>query len=284
MPRISASCCWISWKRASSLPNCRRSQRIGTRDVERGQLDAGALPAHPGARIAQQLVGLGEVGGARQQVGRRDADLVEDDVRVLHDAQADLVGDLRGGVAGTVGLHDEALDLLVGDIPGPHEREVRDGARTDPALGAVDTHSPPSSRAVVARPPAMSEPWSGSVRANAPSWVNAVRPGSQRAFCSSEPSSSIMPTISSLWIPTSAERDTSARATSTYMSPLKSLDVAVGLQPAESVLPEFSEQPEGELLAVPVVDRRGPDPGLQEFPDLLVPELFRPAAAGPRCT
>ena len=138
LPRISASCCWMSWKRASSLPNWLALQRIGARDVERGQLDAGTLPAHPGPRIAQELVGLGEVGGAGQQVGLRDADLVQHDVRVLHDPQADLVGDLRGGVAGTVRLHDEALDLLVGDVPGPDEGEVRDGAGADPALGAVD--------------------------------------------------------------------------------------------------------------------------------------------------
>ncbi len=91
----------------------------------------------------------------------------------------------------------------------------------------------------------MSEPWSGSVRANAPSWVNAVRPGSQRAFCSAEPSSSIMPTISSLWMPTSAERETSARATSTYMSPLKSLDVPSVCSPPKPYLPSSASSPKG---------------------------------------
>ena len=45
----------------------------------------------------------------------------------------------------------------------------------------------PSRRAVVARPPAMSEPCSGSVRAKAPIDVRSAMPGSQRSRCSGEP-------------------------------------------------------------------------------------------------
>ena len=112
-------------------------------------------------------------------------------------------------------------------------------------LAPLITHSPPSSRAVVASPPAMSEPWSGSVRAKAPICVKAVSPGSQRAFCASEPSWSIMPTISSLWIPTRAERDTSARATSTYMRPLNSLEVPSVCRPPRPYLPSSASSPKG---------------------------------------
>ncbi len=112
-------------------------------------------------------------------------------------------------------------------------------------LAPLITHSPFSSRAEVASPPAMSEPWSGSVSAKAPSWVKAVSPGSQRRFCSSEPSSSIMPTISSLWMPTRAESETSARATSTYMRPLKSLDVPSVCSPPSPRFPISASSPNG---------------------------------------
>jgi hypothetical protein len=48
----------------------------------------------------------------------------------------------------------------------------------------------------------------------------------------------------------------------------------VGLQAAQPVLSQFGQQAEGELLAVPVVDRGCPDAGLEEVPDLLVAGLF----------
>ena len=51
----------------------------------------------------------------------------------------------------------------------------------------LSTQWSPSRRAVVASPPAMSEPWSGSVSANAPIEVRSAMPGSQRSRCSAEP-------------------------------------------------------------------------------------------------
>ena len=45
----------------------------------------------------------------------------------------------------------------------------------------------PSQRAVVSRA-TESEPWSGSVNANAPSMSTRAMPGSQRCFCCCEPS------------------------------------------------------------------------------------------------
>lgn len=68
--------------------------------------------------------------------------------------------------------------------------------------------------AVVDKPPAMSEPCSGSVRAKQPNFSKARSPGSHVSRCSGDPSLSIMPTTSSLWMPTSAESETSARVTS----------------------------------------------------------------------
>ena len=54
-------------------------------------------------------------------------------------------------------------------------------------LVPVSTHSSPSRRAVVARPPAMSEPCSGSVRQNTPVISKDVIFGSHAANCSGVP-------------------------------------------------------------------------------------------------
>ena len=63
--------------------------------------------------------------------------------------------------------------------------------RWDPA----STRTSPSRRTVVSRA-TESEPWSGSVSPNAPSRSNVAIPGSQRCFCSSLPSRSIVPIAS----------------------------------------------------------------------------------------
>ena len=213
-------------------------------------------------------------GGAGQQVGRRDPDLVEDDVRVLHDAQADLVGDLRCGVARTVRLHDEALDVLVSDVPGPNEGEVRDGAGADPTLGAVEDP-------LVAVQPRGGFQAAGDVRA-----VVRLRQGERPELGergeAREPARLLFLRAElvdhaddQLVVDPDERREghVGARHLDIH-EPLEELGRAVRLQPAQTVFAEFGEQPEGKLLAVPVVDRCGPDPGLQEFPDLLVAELF----------
>ena len=204
----------------------------------------------------------------------RDADLVEHDVRVLHDAQADLVGDLRGGVPGPVRLHDEALDLLVGDVPGPDQGEVRDGAGPDPALGAVDD------------PLAVLQPRRGRQAAGDVRAVVRLGQGEGSELGeggeAGEPAgllllgAELIDHADDQFVVDAHERgegDVGAGHLDVHEA-LEELGRAVRLQPAQAVLAEFREQAERELLAVPVVDRRGPDPGLQEFPDLLVPELF----------
>ena len=213
-------------------------------------------------------------GGAGQQVGRRDPDLVEDDVRVLHDAQADLVGDLRCGVARTVRLHDEALDVLVSDVPGPNEGEVRDGAGADPALGAVEDP-------LVAVQPRGGFQAAGDVRAVV-RLGQGERPELGERGEAREPARLLFLRAElvdhaddQLVVDPDERREGHVGAGHLDIhEPLEELGRAVRLQPAQTVFAEFGEQPEGKLLAVPVVDRCGPDPGLQEFPDLLVAELF----------
>ena len=141
-------------------------------------------------------------------------------------------------------------------------------------LAPLMTHSPPSSRAVVSRPPAMSEPWSGSVRAKAPSWVKAVRPGSQRCLLLLR--AQLVDHADDQFVVDAHQRregHVGAGHLDVHEA-LEELGRAVRLQPAQPVFAQLREQPEGELLAVPVVDGCGPDPGLQEVPDLLVAALL----------
>ena len=81
------------------------------------------------------------------------------------------------------------------------------------------THSSPSRRAVVARPPAIPEPTSGSVRPKAPiSSIRAIA-GSQRSRCSSEPHRWIDPIASPPCTPMNVCIDGSTRAISIATMP-----------------------------------------------------------------
>ena len=68
----------------------------------------------------------------------RDDDIVVGDVRVLHDAQAHLAGNLLRRHTLAVVLDDKRLDVVVRNVTGEANGEVRERARADPALGAVD--------------------------------------------------------------------------------------------------------------------------------------------------
>ena len=194
-----------------------------------------------------------------QQVGFRDADLVQDDVRVLHDPQPDLVRDLGGGVAGPVRLHDEALDLLVRDVAGPDQGEVGDGAGTDPALGPVDD------------PFAVLQPRRGGQAAGDVRAVVRLGQGEGAELGEGgearEPAGLLLLRAElvdhaddQLVVDPhqGGERHVGAGHLDVHQ-PLEELGGAVRLQAAQAVLAQFGEQAEGEFLAVPVVDatRRG---------------------------
>jgi hypothetical protein len=80
-------------------------------------------------------------------------------------------------------------------------------------LRPSSTHSSPSRRALVASD-TESEPWSGSVSANAPIRSSRAIGGSQRCFCSSEPSRPIAPIASPECTPKNVLTLPSVRASS----------------------------------------------------------------------
>ena len=111
---------------------------------------------------------------------------LERDVRVLHHAQRGLAVDFLQCDARGLALHQEAFDLPVGDIAGEHGQHIGGPGAADPALSPSSTHSAPSRRAVVDRPPAMSEPDAGSVSAKTPLSEKSTTLGSHSLACSSE--------------------------------------------------------------------------------------------------
>ena len=94
------------------------------------------------------------------------------------------------------------------------------------------TYSSPSRRAVVSSA-TESEPWSGSVSANAPSASIRAIGGSQRCFCSSEPNAAIERIASPAWTPRSVPRLPSPRLSSIWMSPAAT--ALIGGQPYPSM-------------------------------------------------
>jgi hypothetical protein len=107
---------------------------VGQRGFVGAHHEAGRLPGHAGAGRAQDLRGVAEGVGVLQPVRLRDAALLEHDVRVLHDAQRDLVLDLRCAEPGHLLLDDEPEDALGVDVTGPDDDEIGEGRVPDPPL------------------------------------------------------------------------------------------------------------------------------------------------------
>ena len=83
------------------------------------------------------------------------------------------------------------------------------------------TQVSPSRRAEVSRA-TESEPWSGSVSANAPIFSSRAMAGSQRCFCSSDPQNAIDRMASPACTPTNVPMLPSPRASSIVTSPAAS--------------------------------------------------------------
>ena len=65
----------------------------------------------------------------------------------------------------------------------------------------LSSQPPSTGRAVERMPPNASDPDSGSVIAHAPILVSVSRSGTQRRFCSAEPSRRIAPAVKSMLVP-----------------------------------------------------------------------------------
>ena len=87
----------------------------------------------------------------------------------------------------------------------------------------LSTQWSPSRRAVVSRP-TESDPWPGSVSANAPTFSSRAIAGSQRCFCSSEPSMLIEPMARPFWTPRKVLTLPSPRDSSSVTMPAASRD------------------------------------------------------------
>ena len=153
-------------------PRRRRSgSRPRTRPPRRGSARSTRLVSRK--RVA--ALAAGSPAGTRQSVEAR--------CRRSARSAARLVLDLGGGEAGGVLLDDEALDLVVVDVLGPDDDQVGEGARCrSTAWRRSSTHSSPSRRAVVRRPPATSEPPCGSVRPKRRSSPAAAWPAASGAL------------------------------------------------------------------------------------------------------
>jgi hypothetical protein len=79
-----------------------------------------------------------EAGGTRQPVLRRYPDVGQRDPGLPDRAERALAVDAPRLVAGCPLLHQESLDLAVGDVPRPHDDDVGEHAQADPLLLPVD--------------------------------------------------------------------------------------------------------------------------------------------------
>jgi hypothetical protein len=100
------------------------SSGVGQGDLVGRHRVTGRGPGHHVAGPHEHRGHVGERVAVSEAPVLTDADVVEDDVGVLHDAQADLVRDLGGGEPGIVALDHEGLDPAVIDVAGEDHDDV----------------------------------------------------------------------------------------------------------------------------------------------------------------
>src|SRR2546429_1334420 len=100
---------------------------------------------HPGNRVAghlQNFRGVAERVAALETIFFGHAAIFQGDVAVLHDLERDFVLNLVNAEAGRgLVLDNESLDLVVGDVARPDDRDVAPRRVADPALLAVKNPS-----------------------------------------------------------------------------------------------------------------------------------------------
>src|SRR5258708_14939813 len=131
------------------------------RVFERGLISAHrASSGHPRHGVAchlQHLRGVAERVAALEAVRFRNPNIPKRDVTVLDDLEGNLVLDLFDTEARRrLVLDDEALDLVVGDVARPDNRDIAPGSVADPPLLAIK--DPRAALSLVARPQAPPPP------------------------------------------------------------------------------------------------------------------------------
>ena len=138
LPSMVTSCCWTSWNFASGRPNCWRS----TAYCRATSNAASCCPTPCQATMIREPRRSSLVSSKLLMPGEAvrfgHPDVGEDDVRVLHRAQGNLVLDPAPAHARQGGVDDEAADAAVGLVPGPDQHVVAKRPVADPALGAVE--------------------------------------------------------------------------------------------------------------------------------------------------
>ena len=111
---------------------------VGDRGVVGSDRVSDGGPGDLGAGETQHCGCLAERSRVCEPVGLRHTDVVESDVRVLHDAERLLVLDAGADISGSGCRHDEALHLAIFGVFRPNDGDVADRSVTDPPLGPVD--------------------------------------------------------------------------------------------------------------------------------------------------
>src|SRR6266404_2424065 len=112
------------------------------RRLERAHRASGRHPGDGVARHLQNFRGVAKRVAALETIFFGHAAIFQGDVAVLHDLERDFVLNLVNAEAGCrLVLDDETFDLVVGDIPGPDDRDVAPRRVADPALLAVKNPS-----------------------------------------------------------------------------------------------------------------------------------------------
>ena len=136
---ILASRSCTNWNEPIGLPNCKPLLGVFERRLVGAHRASGRHPGHSVARHLQDLRGVAERVAALEAVRLRHAAVLQGDVAVLDNLERDLVLNLLDAKAWRrLVLDDEALDLVIGEIPRPDDRNVAPRSVADPPLLAIE--------------------------------------------------------------------------------------------------------------------------------------------------
>src|SRR5229473_176423 len=126
-------------ERADRLSELQALLRVLDRVLVGAHLTSRRLPADEIPRHAEDPRGIAERGIGLQAVRLGYPAVLQRDLAVLDDLERDLDLDLLDAEAGRgLVLDDEALDLVVGEVAGPDDRDIAPRRVADPSLLAVE--------------------------------------------------------------------------------------------------------------------------------------------------